>query len=218
MASVKIVLAEDHQVVRQGLRALLEAEPGFQVVGESGDGLETVALVEKLKPDVVVLDMVLPGLHGLEVARQVAKRTPATRVVVLSMYADEAYVLRALRQGAAAYVLKECDASELVRAVREAAAGRRYLSPPYSERAIDSYAVRSESAPPDPYDCLTPREREVFQLTAEGRTQGEIASRLYISARTVETHRHNHMRKLNVKTHAELDRFAARRGIVPLDR
>ena len=212
-----IVLADDHQVVRNGLRVLLEAEPDFSVVGEAGDGLEAVRLVERLQPDVLVLDLMMPGLNGLEVARQVSQRSPQTRVVILSMYDNEAYVLEALRAGAAAYVPKESTSAELVRAIREAVAGRRYLSPPLSERAIEIYIQKAESAALDPYETLTAREREVLHLVAEGHTNAEIAARLFVSPRTVETHRANLMRKLGLHTQTDLIRYALRRGILPME-
>jgi DNA-binding NarL/FixJ family response regulator len=139
-----LVLADDHHVVRQGLRALLEAEPDFRIVGEAADGLEAVQLVERLQPDVLVLDLMLPGLSGLEVTRQVSRRSPQTRIVILSLYANQAYVLEALRSGAAAYVLKKSTANQLFRAVREVATGRRYLSPPLSEEDIETYLKKAE--------------------------------------------------------------------------
>ena len=212
-----IVLADDHHVVRQGLRALLETEPGFRVVGEAGDGLEAIRLVERLQPHVLVVDLMMPALSGLEVTRQAAQRAPGTRVVVLSMHADEAYVLEALRHGAVGYVLKDSSASDLVRAVHKAARGRRYLSPPISDRALEAYARRAQEAPPDAYDALTAREREVLHLAVEGRTSAEIAARLAISPRTAETHRANLMRKLGLRAQAELVRFALQRGLLSLD-
>jgi two-component system response regulator NreC len=210
-----IVLADDHHIVRQGLRVLLEAEPDFHVVGEAGDGLETTQLVERLQPDVLVLDLMMPGLSGLEVVRQVGERSPKTRVVILSMYADEAYVLEALRNGAAGYVLKKSTADELVRAVREVMAGRHYLSPPLSEHAIDAYLQKAKESALSPYAMLTTREREVLHLVAEGHTNTEIAARLSISPRTVEMHRANLMRKLDLHTQADLIRYALQRGILP---
>jgi DNA-binding NarL/FixJ family response regulator len=210
-----ILLADDHRVVREGLRALLEAEPGFRVVGEVGDGLEAARMVERLRPNVLVLDMMMPGLHGLNVARQIRKRSPATRVVILSMHKDESYVLEALKNGAAAYVLKDASAEELVKAVHEAVAGRRYLSPPLSERVIETFLSKTEPTAGDPYESLTDREREVLHLAAEGRTNPEIADRLFISPRTVETHRAHLMQKLGLKNQTELIRFALKRGILP---
>jgi DNA-binding NarL/FixJ family response regulator len=215
MSRTTIVLADDHVVVRQGLRALLEAEPDFAIVGEAADGLEVPDLVERLKADVLVLDLMLPGLNGLEVTRQVQQRSPQARVVVLSMYANEAYVLEALRNGAAAYVLKEASAADLVHAIREVMAGRRYLSPPLSESAIELYVQKAKAAPRDPYEALTTREREVLQLAAEGQSNPEIADRLGISVRTVETHRANLMTKLALHNQTELVRYALKRGILP---
>jgi two-component system, NarL family, response regulator NreC len=212
-----ILLADDHQIVRQGLRALLEAERGFQVVGEAGDGLEAVHHVEQLNPKVLVLDLMMPGLNGLDVVRQIKKRSPETQIVILSMYANEAYVLEALSNGASAYVLKDSSSADLVLAVREAAAGRRYLSPPLSARAIEVYQEKAKAATLDKYETVTVREREVLHLAAEGLTNAEIASRLGISARTAETHRSNLMHKLDLHTQSDLIRFALRRGIIPME-
>jgi two-component system response regulator NreC len=217
MSMTTIVLADDHHVVRQGLRSLLEAEPDFSVVGEAGDGLEAAQLVERLQPDVLVLDLMMPGLNGLEVTRQVSQRSSRTHVVILSMHPNEAYVLEALRAGATAYVLKESTSAELVRAVREAVAGRRYLSPPLSERAIEAYMQKAKSAALDPYETLTAREREVLHLAAEGHANAEIADRLFISRRTVETHRANLMRKLGLRSQTDLIRYALQRGILPME-
>ena len=217
MRVTEIVLADDHKVVRQGLRALLEAEPDFRVVGETGDGLEAVQLVERLKPDVLVLDLMMPGLSGLEVTRQVTKRLPQTRVVILSMHADQAYVLEALKNGASGYVLKESSTADLVQAVREVLAGRRYLSPPLSEHAIEAYVGMAKETTLDRYKTLTTREREVLHLAAEGHTNAEIADRLSISSRTAETHRANMMRKLDLRSQTDLIRYALRRGIIPME-
>ncbi len=215
---ITIVLADDHHVVRQGLRALLQAERDLRVVGETGDGLEAVRLVEQLSPRVLVVDLMMPGLGGLEVTRRVTRDALPSRVVVLSMHANEAYVLEALRNGATGYVLKDETAGELVEAVREVAAGRRYLSRALSRRAIEAYARTAREAPPDAYASLTSREREVLHLAAEGHTSAKIGARLDISPRTVETHRGNLMRKLGLRTQADLLRFAVQRGIVPLER
>jgi two-component system, NarL family, response regulator NreC len=212
-----IVLADDHQLVRQGFRALLEAQPDLSVVGEASDGREAIDLVERLKPHVLIVDLRMPGLNGLEVTRHVSQRVPRTRIIVLSMHANEAYVLEALRYGADAYVLKDSSAAELVRAVREVIAERYYLSPPLSQRAIEAYLQKAESATSDPYDTLTGREREVFQLAAEGNNNAEIAARLSISPRTAEAHRASIMRKLGLHTQADLIRYALRRGIIPLE-
>jgi len=212
--TVAILLADDHQVVRLGLKTLLEAEPDFKVVGEAKDGLEAKALVERLKPDVLLVDMMMPGLNGLEVIRQMATLAPTTRAIVLSMQSNEAYVLEALKHGAAGYILKQSDLNDVVSAVREVVAGRSYLSPQLSQRAIESYRDKAKAAETDPYDALTPREREVAQLAAEGHTSAEIAERLVISQRTVEMHRANLMRKLGLKTQTDLVRYATWRGIL----
>jgi len=187
-------------------------------VGEAADGLEAVRLAERVQPDVLVLDLMLPGLAGTDVARQVARRSPRTRTVILSMHSNEAYVLEALRAGASGYVVKEASFEELLRAIREAAAGRRYLSPPLSETALGEHARRASGPVPDPYETLTAREREVLQLTAEGLTGAAIARRLHISPRTVESHRANIIRKVGVKNQKELIRYAVQRGLAPAPR
>jgi DNA-binding NarL/FixJ family response regulator len=212
-----IVLADDHRIVRQGLRALLTAEEHFEVVGEAGDGREALELVRRLNPDVLVLDLMMPGLNGLEVARQLHRQTPKVGIVVLSMYDDEGFVLEALAHGVAAYVLKDSNSSDLVQAVREVAAGRRYLSPPLSDRAIETYLQLAKTGAMDKHETLTTREREVLQLSAEGHTNSEIAARLGISTRTAETHRSRLMHKLGLHTQSDLIRYALKRGIIPME-
>jgi DNA-binding NarL/FixJ family response regulator len=211
----RIILADDHPIVRQGLRSLLEKEPGFSVVGETSDGLQVADLVEKTQADVLVLDLLMPGLGGLDVAREVARRSPKTRVVVLSMHSSEAFVLRALRNGASAYVLKDSCTSELVRAVRQVQTGRRYLSSRLSERAIETYINRADGGAVDIYETLTAREREVLQLAAEGLGNPAIAERLGISARTAETHRAHVMQKLGLRSRTDLIVYALDRGLLP---
>jgi len=217
MNRATVVLADDHHIVRKGLRTLLEAEGDFSVIGEEADGLNVVALVERLRPDVLLLDVQMPGLNGLEVTRQIVQRALKTRVIILSMHANEIYVREALRHGAAGYVLKDANPAELLEAVREVSAGRRYLSRALSERAIDAYAEKARAAPADAYDLLTTREREVLHLAAESSSTSEIAARLGISPRTVETHRENLMRKLGLQSQTALIRYALRRGILPLE-
>jgi DNA-binding NarL/FixJ family response regulator len=209
-----IVLADDHRIVRQGLRALLAGEADFEVVGEADDGREALELVKRLNPDVLILDLMMPGLNGLEVARQMPRQSPGVRVVVLSMHDDEGFVLEALANGVSGYVLKDSNSSDLVHAVREVAAGRRYLSPPLSDRAIEAYQQRAKVGTMDKHETLTTREREVLQLSAEGHTNSEIAARLGISTRTAETHRSRVMHKLGLHTQSDLIRYAIRRGII----
>lgn len=214
---ITILLADDHSIVRQGLRALLEVEPDFCIVGEAADGLEVTQLIVYLRPDVLVLDLMMPGLDGLEVTRRVNQRSPQTRIIILSMYGNEAYVVEVLRNGAAGYVLKKSTADELVRAVRAVVAGQRYLSPPLSEQTIETYMQKADESTQDLYDLLTAREREVLYLVAEGHTNAEIAARLFISPRTVEMHRANLMRKLDLRSQADLIRYALRREIGSLN-
>jgi len=215
VSAVTIVLAEDHGVVRQGLRALLEREPGFVVVGEAADGLEVADLVERTKPDVLVLDLVMPGLGGLDAAREVVRSSPRTRIVILSMHASEAFVVQAFRSGATAYVLKDSSAEELVLAIRAVLAGRRHLSPPLSDQAVEVYLARAKEGEVDVYARLTPRERQVLHLAAEGLSNPAIGERLGISPRTAETHRAHLMEKLGLRTRKDLIVYAVSRGLLP---
>jgi two-component system response regulator NreC len=216
--SISIILADDHPVVRRGVRALLQTEPGLSIIAEADDGLDAVRLVERWKPDVLILDLMMPGLSGLEVIRLVRQRSPQTRIVVLSMYSSNAFIAEALKNGASGYVLKGCAERQIVEAVREAAAGRRFLSPPVSEIAIDAYIEQAKAQPFDPHETLTAREREVLQQAAEGKTNPEIAGRLHISPRTVENHRANLMRKLGLQNQSELFRHAVRHGLIAVER
>ena len=215
---IRVVLADDHPIVRQGVRTLLESEGGCQVVGEATDGLTAIDLIARLTPDIAILDLQMPDLDGLEVARRAQDKSPTTRVLILSMHDDEPHVVQALRHGVTGYVLKGAAATDLTTAVRAVMEGKRFLSASLSERAIESYALRAKetSLPLDRYDLLTAREREVLQLAAQGMTNTEIGRRLAISPRTVETHRTNLLRKLTLTTHTELVRFAISRGLLPV--
>jgi two-component system response regulator NreC len=193
---------------------LLESEQDFRIVGETGDGLDVVALVQRVRPRVLVMAVAMPGLNGLEVARQVRERFPNTSVVMLSMYSREQYVAQALRNGASGYVLKGASPSELVRAIRHAVAGHRYLSEPLSERSIRAWLVRAKTEAFDSYETLTDREREILQLVAEGYTSTAIAARFRISVRTVEAHRANVMRKMHFRNLVDVILFAINRGIL----
>ncbi|HWD71701.1 MAG TPA: response regulator transcription factor [Actinomycetota bacterium] len=215
--SLSVLLAEDHPVVREGLRAMLEAEGDFQVVGQTGNSSEVGGMVEELHPDVLVLDLIMPGIGGLNALRELTRRRLSTRVVVLSMYANEAYVLEALQNGAGAYVLKQSEAAELVRGIREVAKGRRYLSPPLSQRAVEAYAKRAKGTIATREAELTAREKEVLMLVGQGFTSAQIGERLFISVRTVESHRSNLTKKLGLHSQAEMVRTALRRELTPLD-
>ena len=212
-----IVLADDHDVVRRGLQFILETEPDFDIIGEAVDGLETIRIVEQLHPGVLVVDVMMPGLNGIEVSRRVAEVAPQTNIVVVSMYANEAYVIEALQAGAKGYVLKNSTQDELIPAVREAAIGRRYISKAIAD-TIEAYMKKvKEGSISDSYDMLSNREREVLHLAAEGSTNAEIAERLFLSPRTIEDHRSSMMHKLGLRTHIDLVRYALRRGILPMD-
>jgi two-component system, NarL family, response regulator NreC len=215
--SIKILLADDHTILRQGLRVLLEAEPDFTVIGEASTGLEVLKKVETLSPDVVVLDLGMPELNGLEVTRKINHDNHGTRIVVLSMHAKEAYVLEALKNGASAYVLKGSDTNELIQAIRQVMHGARYLSPPLTERAVEAYLEMTRQMNLDPYDTLTNREREIFLLVVEGHSNAEVARRLTISPRTVEVHRNNLMHKLGLSNRFDLVRYAMQRGMIPME-
>jgi len=212
--TVTILLADDHAIVRDGLKALLKDEQDFVVIGEAADGLEAVRMVDRLGPDVLVWDLRMPGLTGLEVTRQVSR---LTNVVILSMHANEAYVIEALRKGAMGYILKDSTSADLVKAIRGVLSGKRYLSQPLSETMVDALLKRSKTSELDPYETLTTREREVFQLVAQGKSNLEISELLTLSPRTVEIHRANMMHKLNLESQADLIRLAIKRGVISLD-
>lgn len=210
-----ILLADDHQVLREALRLLLEMQSDFEVIAETGDGLDAVVLTEKYKPDVLIVDMMMPGLSGLEVARRTKRVSPTTKVIVLSMYDTESYVVESLQEGVAGYVLKKSSSEELVFAIRQALDGNLYLSPSLNERAIQAYLQRSaDSRIEDPLNTLTDRERDVLQLAAEGLSNPQIAEKLTLSARTVEMHRGNLLKKLGLKSQTDLVKFAVKRGLV----
>lgn len=221
---VSVVLADDHVVVRQGLRALLESDPRFVVVGEAADGFEAVELVKRRKPTVLITDLMMPGLDGLATTRKLACLNSDTRVIILSMYGDQAYVLTALQSGAAGYVVKESCGAELFQAMREVVAGRRYLSPAVWEASIGSFSSmgtilhKAQTGWLETYDKLTVRERKVLQLVVEGASSSDIGSRLKISPRKVESHRANCMRKLGLNTPQDLIRYALRRGSLARDK
>lgn len=206
------IIADDHEIVRRGLRGVLETEGACKIVAEAADGLAAAQLVEKLKPAVLILDLNLPRLHGIEVLRQVRTTSPHTKVIILSMHNDEPYVIETLRNGAMAYILKGSESQEILQALKEVLAGRRFLSATLSEWAINALVTKPADA--DPLGSLTQRERMVLQLAAEGHSNPEIAEKLFISPRTAETHRTNLLRKLGLQTQTDLVRFAIRKGLI----
>jgi two-component system, NarL family, response regulator NreC len=207
----RVLLAEDHTMVRQGLSRMLESA-GLSVVGETADGLQVAPMVEETRPDVLLLDMGLPGLHGLDVIRQVVRRSPGTKILVLSGDGREEFVLGSLRNGASGYLLKGGDSVELITAIAHIAGGGRYVTAAVSDHLVK--ALLEREAVEDSYEALTPREREVFHLSAEGRSNRQIGSKLCISSRTVETHRGIAMRKLGLHSQTEIVRYALRRGLI----
>jgi DNA-binding NarL/FixJ family response regulator len=213
MTPIRVLLADDHTLVRAGIQGLLQGLPGVEVVGEAGDGQEALRLAEALRPDVVLMDVGMPGLNGLEVAGRLATLDASIRIIILSMHTSEEYVLRALRAGCAGYLLKASAVAELEVAVRAVARGESYLSPAVSKRVVDDYVSRTGGAT-DPLDALTPRQREILQLAAEGHSSKEIAERLGVSYRTVEAHRAQLMERLGVHDLAGLVRFAVRVGLI----
>jgi DNA-binding NarL/FixJ family response regulator len=214
--TVTVFLVDDHPMIRHGLRKLLEGVSEFAVIGEASDGLEAIQKIELAKPDILVIDMMMPNLNGIEVLHQIKKTSPATRAIVFSMQSAEPYIVEALQAGAAGYILKDTGPGELIEAINTVMQGERYLSGPLAER-LDAHGGSTEDIGLDFYQTLTPREREIFQMTAEGRSSSEIAEMLKISPRTVEIHRSHIMKKLGLRNQAELIRYALKRGILPMD-
>jgi two-component system response regulator NreC len=215
MNSIRILLADDHTVMRRGLHALLERQPGFHVVGEAADGAEAVELAAREKPDVAVLDIGMPTLNGIEAARRIVEKNPSTAVVILSMHSDESYVLRTLKAGARGYLLKDAPESDLINAIRAVHQGKAFFSPAISKMLVEDYVRQMQQRGiEDTYELLTPREREILQLLGEGKANKEIATKLDLSLHTVETHRSNMLEKLNLHSTAELILYAVRKGIV----
>jgi len=211
--SIRIMITDDHQVVREGFRSILEAEGDLEVVGETGDGRSAVALAAKVKPDVVVMDVSMPGLNGIEATRQIVAERPSTRVIGLSMHARQQYVSEMLRAGASGYLLKDSPSQELLTAIRTVAAGRTFLSPAVAGSLVESFVVRPSAEPSRAFALLSDREREVLQLIAEGMKVREIADLLHLSANTIHTHRRHIMEKLGIQSVAQLTKFAIREGL-----
>lgn len=215
MIQTRVLLADDHTLIRAGLRMVIDSQPDLNVVGEAEDGRIAVALAEKLKPDVVVMDIGMPSLNGIEACREIRAILPETQLVMLSMHSDEGYVLRALKAGAKAYLLKDSAEADLASAVRAAAVGKSFFSPAVGKVLLEDYMRKLQrTGAEDSYDLLTPREREILQLVAEGKSSKDIANLLNLSVYTVETHRARVMQKLNLHGIPELILYAVRKGVI----
>lgn len=215
MSKTRVLVADDHGVLRKGIRFLLATEPGIEVVGETGDGREAVAMAERLDPDIVILDIAMPSLGGIDAASQITRRNPKTGILMLSMHSDEEFVLGALAAGAKGYLLKDAAEPDLVRAVQTVASGRPFFSPAITQMLLDDYMTRLQrSGKQDSYELLTEREREVLHLLAEGKTNKEVAGVMNVGVSTVETHRTNLMQKLNLHNTAEIVLYAVRKRII----
>lgn len=218
MSRIKVLLAEDHTIVRKGIRSLLDDQPNIEVIGEAEDGREAIEKVEQLAPDIILMDNTMPILNGLEATRQIKKRFPEVKILILTMHTNEEYILQFLRVGASGYLVKQTAPTELVSAIEAVYRGDSFLSPSISRTIIDEFLRQAEATGKwDSYDSLTDREREVLQLLAEGFSTKEIADHLHISAKTVGVHKINLMHKLNLHSQSELTKYAIRKGIISLD-
>ena len=215
MSAIRILVADDHGIVRKGLRSLLEGLPGAEIVGEAADGREAVRMAAELAPDVIVMDIAMPRLNGIDATAQIVKRDPRARVIILSVHSDESYILRALGAGAKGYLLKDSADADLLRAVESVARGRPFFSPAITETLLEDYMrYLQQRGLKDSYDLLTDREKEVLQLLAQGKSNKEVAALLNLSTYTVETHRANLMQKLNLHNTAEIVLYAVRKKII----
>jgi two-component system, NarL family, response regulator NreC len=215
MRKIRILLADDHQLMRSGVRLMLEREADLAVVGEASDGREAVSMAKTLKPEVVVMDIGMPNLNGIEAAHQMTQDNPQLAIVIVSMHSDESYVLRALKAGARGYLLKDSAEADLIKAVHAVGSGKSFFSPVVSKMLLDDYVRKlKRSGTEDAYDLLTPREREILQLIAEGKSNKDIANLLDLSVYTIESHRSNLMEKLNLRGLPELILYAVRKGII----
>jgi len=215
--SIRILLADDHKITRQGLRSLLDKQQDMEVVAEAEDGRTAVRLVGELSPNVVIMDVTMPDLNGIEATRQIVGQSPDVKIIALSMHSDTLFVTEMLRSGASGYLLKDCAFEELSRAIHAVVAGKTYLSPSVSGVVVDDYLHRLSKADFSDSQVLTDREREVLQLLAEGKSTKQIALKLHISVKTVETHRRQMMNKLDIHTVAELTKYAIRKGLTSLE-
>lgn len=215
--SIRILLADDHKITRQGLRSLLEKQPDMEVVAEAEEGRTAVRLVQELVPNVVIMDVSMPDLNGMEATRRIVAEFPNVKIIALSMHSDSLFVTEMLRSGASGYLLKDCAFEELERAIRTVMANKTYLSPSISGVVVDDYLHRLSKADFSNSEVLSDREREVLQLVAEGKSTKQIALKLHISTKTVETHRRQVMNKLDIHTVAELTKYAIRKGLTSLE-
>jgi len=215
--TIKIILADDHQIVRQGLRTLLDAEPDMKIVGEADNGRKTLGLAHELAPDVIIMDISMPDLNGIDATRQILLKSPDVKIIALSMHSDSLFVMNMFKSGALGYLLKDCALEELVKAIRTVMRQKTYISPGLSDILIKDLANHWGGAPISAYAVLTAREREVLQLMAEGKTTLQIASSLKVSSKTVEAHRKQIMNKLGLHSIAELTKYAIRQGLTSLD-
>ncbi|HEX9861110.1 MAG TPA: response regulator transcription factor [Nitrospirota bacterium] len=214
--SIRVILADDHTMIREGLRAVLRKHPDIEVVSEADNGRTAVQAAKKFRPDIVILDVFMPGLNGIEAARRMAAASPGTKTIALSMHSGRRFVAEMFKAGASGYLLKDCASEELVNAIRAVMAGRNYLSPHIAKGALRDIVGNGKSKDASAWSVLTPREREMLQLLSEGKTVKQIATALHISVKTVETHRLHIMSKLNIRTLAELTRYALREGLTSL--
>ena len=215
--AIKVLIADDHQIVRQGLRTLLEKEPDLKVVAQSEDGRTTVRLARELAPEIIIMDVAMPDLNGIEATRQIVSEMPQVKVIALSMYADRRFVANMLKAGASGYLLKDCAYEELVRAIRVVMAQKTYLSPGVTDIVVKDYVQGAQDQGASVFSVLSPREREVLQLMSEGKSTNQIADSLHVSVKTIETHRQQVMHKLNIHNVAGLTKYAIREGLTSVE-
>jgi len=215
--SIKVLLVDDHAIIREGLRSLLEKQPEMEVIADTDDGRKAVELVRELLPDIVIMDITMPGLNGIEATRQITAEFPDVKVIALSIHSKRRFVADMLSAGATGYILKECLFDELVQAIKAVAAGGRYLSPRITDVVVSDYVKRLSATTESPFEALKTREREVLQLVAEGKSTKQIALELHVSTKTIEANRRQIMEKLNIHSVAELTKYAVREGLTTLE-
>ncbi len=215
--SIKVLLVDDHAIIREGLRSLLEKQPEMEVIADTDDGRKSIELVQELLPDIVIMDITMPGLNGIEATRQITTESPDVKVIALSIHSKRRFVADMLSAGATGYILKECLFDELIQAIKTVAAGGRYLSPRITDIVVSDYVKRLSAAADSPFEALTTREREVLQLVAEGKSTKQIALELHVSTKTIEANRRQIMEKLDIHSVAELTKYAVREGLTTLE-